>query len=282
MFHVRIEIEGDKKPEYVWDLIDETSLRDRYIVPWQNGGTLVVNGRRLEATNVRRLQVFFSKGGRAALEAQWDQRADEAAANGMLTFKTDGELWLKFADDKTDEFVRTQTIEPQSIPLKSDTAVAMKIFVSYSHKDKRYLDALKPHLIPLIRERNIDLWDDSRIHAGAQWKDEIESALEEAQVGILLISKHFLASDFIDKNELPPLLNSANSRGVIILQIIVSPCMIPESLSQFQMINSPNETITQKNHANREKIYLKVAKEIKHLSQQKAQTHKKGPDGPEK
>lgn len=272
MFHVRIEVEGDKKPEYVWDLIDETLLRDRYIVPWQSGGTLVVNGRRLEAAHVRRLQVFSNEGGRAALETQWNQRADEAAADGMFTFRNNGELWLKFAADKTDEFVRAQTIEPQSTLLRSDTATAMKIFVSYSHKDKKYLDALKPHLRPLIREGNIDLWDDSRIHAGARWKDEIETVLKEAKVGILLISKHFLASDFIDKNELPPLLKSANNRGVTILQIIVIPCMIPESLSQFQMINSPNETITQKNHANREKIYLKAAKEIKRLSQQKTQT----------
>jgi len=37
------------------------------------------------------------------------------------------------------------------------------VFVSYSHRDKKWLERLQVHLKPLARAGNIDLWDDTRI-----------------------------------------------------------------------------------------------------------------------
>src|SRR5687768_10381779 len=112
----------------------------------------------------------------------------------------------------------------------------MRVFVSYSHRDRRWLERLQVHLKPLVRERLIELWDDSQIQAGDRWKDEITRALEAADVAILLVSADFLASDFIANDELPPLLAKAESDGTWILPVIVSPCRFAdtESLSRFQ------------------------------------------------
>ena len=38
-----------------------------------------------------------------------------------------------------------------------------KIFVSYSHSDKRWLNTLRAHLKPLEREGVINLWADDEI-----------------------------------------------------------------------------------------------------------------------
>ena len=79
-----------------------------------------------------------------------------------------------------------------------------KAFVSYSHKDSIWLEELRPHLGSLAREKGFasSFWDDTKIKAGTGWQVEIYDALNAAKVAILLISKHFLESDFITTNEI--------------------------------------------------------------------------------
>src|SRR5437868_326776 len=95
-----------------------------------------------------------------------------------------------------------------------------RVVVSYSRSDKRWLEQLKIHLKPLVRE-GLDLWDDTRIQPGQPWREEIEQALSSARIGILLVSAHFLASDFVVKDELPRLLAAAETGGTVILCLII-------------------------------------------------------------
>ncbi len=41
-----------------------------------------------------------------------------------------------------------------------------KVFISYSHKDAKWLERLRVHLKPIERDRIIDLWDDTKIAVG--------------------------------------------------------------------------------------------------------------------
>lgn len=141
---------------------------------------------------------------------------------------------------------------------------AEPVFISYSHKDARWLTRLQVHLKPLERLGTITLWDDTVLKPGANWREEIQQGLESAKAAILLISADFLASDFISNNELPPLLASASSRGVIILPIIVSPCRFAETkvLSQFQAVNPPSQPLSTMSRAKQEAIFVEVSKAI--------------------
>ncbi len=139
-----------------------------------------------------------------------------------------------------------------------------KVFISYSHRDSDWLKELQIHLKPLEREGIVNRWDDTLIKGGELWRKEIEEALSEARVAILLVSKHFLASEFITKNELPPLLNAAKKEGALILPVILSPCRFSatNTLSSYQALNSPDETLAEMEEAKRDRIWISLTHRI--------------------
>ncbi len=101
---------------------------------------------------------------------------------------------------------------------------APTVFISYSHKDEEWKDRLATQLGVLQREGLLDLWDDSRIEAGTDWKPQIDQALYAASVAVLIVSANFLTSQFILDEEVPRLLERHAQRGVRIFPIIVRPC----------------------------------------------------------
>lgn len=136
-----------------------------------------------------------------------------------------------------------------------------KVFISYSHKDAEFLERLLVHLRPLAKAGVIDLWVDTMIQPGGKWRKEIEQALSVCEVAILLVSADFLSSDFINENELPPLLAKAEEVGKCIIPIIIEPCRFSrdQRLNQFQAINDPSSPLSAVSHAEQEKILDKVA-----------------------
>jgi hypothetical protein len=135
------------------------------------------------------------------------------------------------------------------------------VFVSYSHRDRKYLDRLRVHLRPLERQGIVDLWADTRLQPGTRWRDEIEAAIARCKVAVLLVSADFLASSFIVENELPPLLSSAEDNGLTVLPVIVGPCRFSKtpSISDLQAINDPERALALLPVAEREKVWVRVA-----------------------
>jgi hypothetical protein len=135
------------------------------------------------------------------------------------------------------------------------------VFVSYSHMDARWLERLRIHLAPLLRDQVLDLWDDTKILPGQDWRKEIENALARARVAVLLISANFLASDFISSEELPRLLAAAEAGGAVILPVIVSSSRFIETpaLSRFQAVNPPDRPLNRLSKAAQEDVLVKVS-----------------------
>src|SRR5947209_8121816 len=140
-----------------------------------------------------------------------------------------------------------------------------KVFISYSHKDVKWLERLKVHLRPLIRDREIDAWDDTMIAPGSNWREDIKRAIATAKAAILLISADFLASDFIANNELIALLQAAKIGGTIIIPVIISPSGFQQNqiVSQFQAINDPQRPLINLKKGEQEAVWVKVIEAIK-------------------
>jgi len=115
------------------------------------------------------------------------------------------------------------------------TAKKNRVFISYSQKDRKWLNLVKQALAPYVRKNQLDIWDDSRIKAGDKWRDEINSALQHASVAVMLVSRNFLASNFIVEVELPVFLHNANKKGLRIIWIPLGNCAVETTgLSEYQ------------------------------------------------
>jgi len=151
-----------------------------------------------------------------------------------------------------------------------------QIFISYSHTDKQWLEALQKMLKPLTRSNKISLWDDTAIRTGKKWKDEIRRAIDSAAVAVLLVSENFLASDFIAEEELPPLLEAAHNEGLVIFWVAVSHCLYEETaIKDYEAANDPSEPLNTLSPAAVNKVVADIARQIKAASE----AILKGPDG---
>ena len=137
------------------------------------------------------------------------------------------------------------------------------VFVSYAHKDRKWADELVTYLAPWIRDGRLDLWDDSRIAPGENWMEAIKAALEEAIVAVPLVTKDFMASDFIAKHELPSLLKRATERRIRLAWVAVGHSAVDQTgLWGFQAVNDPSRPLNSLTGSEREKTMTDIAKSI--------------------
>ncbi|MEM7352641.1 MAG: TIR domain-containing protein [Acidobacteriota bacterium] len=136
-------------------------------------------------------------------------------------------------------------------------------FISYSHEDAEFLEPLRRHLRPLERHGRLKIWSDQRIRPGQRWYDEIRGAMASAKVAILLVSDHFLNSDFIHEEELGPFLRSAEDDGVLILWIALRPSLVEATpISQYQAVNNPQKPLCDFEGAELDRRLVRIAKSI--------------------
>ena len=141
-----------------------------------------------------------------------------------------------------------------------------QIFISYSHKDREWLERLKVMLDPYLRmaEAELALWDDTKLSAGQQWNAEIETALAKAGVVVALVSADFLASRYIMQDELPVMVKSAKDGGAQLLWVYLSAAGWEETLlKDFQATHDTKIPLDARPRPEQNEILKSVAQQVK-------------------
>ena len=105
--------------------------------------------------------------------------------------------------------------------VKPEPGKPLRVFISYSHKDKRLRPELENHLKLLQRQGVIAVWTDRKIAAGEEWKGKIDDNLESADIVLLLVSADFLASDYCYDVEMTRALERHNAGKARVIPIIL-------------------------------------------------------------
>jgi TIR domain len=117
-----------------------------------------------------------------------------------------------------------ETAEQARVNAAADTPI--RVFVSYSGLDRDYVrvgssKSILEYLKGLQREGFI-FWHDQELYASQIWDTRIRQEMVRADVALLLVSQHFLNSDYITNTELPALLAARQTAGMSILPLMVS------------------------------------------------------------
>ena len=125
---------------------------------------------------------------------------------------------------------------------------------------------MHPHLKMLEKTADIKWWDDTQIKSGEEWNKKIKEALSKAKIAVLMVSANFFASDYVWREELPELLAAADKDGATILWLPVSFCLYEDTgVAKYQAITDPKNPLAKRSAADRDEMYMELAKRIKEL-----------------
>jgi internalin A len=110
----------------------------------------------------------------------------------------------------------------------------LKLFISYAHEDERWRARLAPNLNLLQREGLVEVWCDLQIKAGDKWDDEIKKKLNEADIFLFLMSTDLLASNYVQKVELPIARMRHEGKTACIVPVVVRACSWARYLGDIQ------------------------------------------------
>jgi TIR domain len=139
----------------------------------------------------------------------------------------------------------------------------IKVFFSYSHKDKELRDALDEHLGALKREGIIDVWWDGQIEPGVDWPTEIAQKLETADLILLLVSSAFLNSTFCYDKEMRRAVERHEAGTARVVPIALRQCYWgPAPFAKLQGLPNGMNPITSWPKSRRDAVLAEVAKGI--------------------
>lgn len=142
---------------------------------------------------------------------------------------------------------------------RSDGPPPLKVYISYSNRDRKLLDQLVTHLEPLVSEGTLDIFYDRLLAPGTKWIDELMDRLTEASIVLFLVSPDSLSSEYIER-ELHSALSHQESKRII--PVLLRPCdWFSSPLSKFTALPRDAKPVT--TWKNRNEAFDDVAQGIR-------------------
>ena len=204
--------------------------------------------------------IIWSKYGKTKDGGNWDQLKCPGCQGAPCEYPRDLKInW------QTETAVQTNGDEKEA--QQNGEVTKDLIFISYSNLDVKWLQLLKDILKPAEKSMKLAIWDDTMMQPGKLWREEIDSALSRAKMAILIVTHHFFTSEFIEKNELPPLLESARAKGTKIYWIPFGASMYHVTeIEKYQSLWPPKQPLDQFNESQLNGAMVEICKEIYNVS----------------
>ena len=142
----------------------------------------------------------------------------------------------------------------------------LKVFISYTHKDKTYKEKLITHLNSLIRQKYITLWYDNMILPGSEIDPQVAKALKESQIVLLLISADYLSSYYCYEIEMTEAMKLRQESKVEVIPVLLRPVDLRGT--PFDNIKSlPEDRKAVSLFANKDEAYENIAKGLRQIAE---------------
>ena len=166
-----------------------------------------------------------------------------------------------FSPDLEEPFPILNLLNGIEKPEIRDAQEGITAFISYSKKDIELKNDLKEHLMPLIRNRRIRIWDDGEIQPGETWEDEITKHVEQDPIIFLLISASYIATEFVWSIELPKALERQAKGDATVIPVILRPSSWGDmDFAKLQVLPDKGRAITE--WPDKDQAFLRVVQGV--------------------
>lgn len=101
---------------------------------------------------------------------------------------------------------------------------SMPIFISYSHKDKQFVDKLAMQLV----HRNVNVWLDRwELAVGDSIVDRVQEAVDGSSALLVILSKASTGSEWCKRELSAGLLRELEERRVVVMPVMLEDCDVP-------------------------------------------------------
>lgn len=138
----------------------------------------------------------------------------------------------------------------------------IKLFYCYAREDKALRDELELHLSNLKRQYHLTNWHDREILPGEDWEEAIDVHLNRAHVIFLLVSPHFMASDYCYGKEMDKALEREKGGTCCVIPILLRPTDWEDApFSHLQLLPTDARPVT--SWPDRDSAFWNIAKETR-------------------
>ena len=100
----------------------------------------------------------------------------------------------------------------------------MGVFISYSSKDKSFVEKLSNKLV----ENRVGVWLDKwEMKPGDSLIDKIQNGIEDSSHLLVVLSKNYAESEWCRKEQNAGLIKEIDNKQVVVIPILLEDCTLP-------------------------------------------------------
>lgn len=176
--------------------------------------------------NQWRLRLILHLIGRYQRQKETYALQNPSDLDALTAFFYSNNFDVRFVDTPAERFLSDFEMALQQ-PLVAPTPEnpKLKVFLLYDPGDEAEKNDLYIQLTPLRRTELIQTWDESQILPGADWEQEINRRMAEADIILLLVTPNFFSSDDIYEKYLRAALQRHEAKQSVVIPLLIKSCV---------------------------------------------------------